>query len=123
GPGGGRTGPAGARRGPGGQGGGARGGPGAGPRGRLPGRFEDQDARGVVPQGHCRAPRGRGPVTSGPDDAILADGGPPEDAPRPGADACPGGATPRQASRIDEPPRRATPPERFLALVFASTLR
>jgi low temperature requirement protein LtrA len=67
-------------------------------------------------------------VTSGPDEAIQADGGAPDDAPGPGGDASPEGATSRrrpareQAARTDEPPLRVTTLELFFDLVFAFTL-
>jgi len=70
-------------------------------------------------------------VTSLPDEAIPADGGPPDDAPGPGGDAAhaaPTRAAARQhpareqAARADEPPLRVTTLELFFDLVFAFTL-
>jgi low temperature requirement protein LtrA len=67
-------------------------------------------------------------VTSGPDEAIQADGGPPDDVPGPGGDASPLAAPSRRpragehAARIDEPPLRVTTLELFFDLVFAFTL-
>jgi low temperature requirement protein LtrA len=70
-------------------------------------------------------------VTTDPDEAIQAEGGPPDDAPGPGGDASPEGATRaaarqhpgrEQAARTDEPPLRVTTLELFFDLVFAFTL-
>ena len=52
-------------------------------------------------------------MTSGPDEAIQADGGAPDER---------GGTAGEQAARFDEPPLRVTTLELFFDLVFAFTL-